>query len=549
MTKDPQQTQTPLAGSNAYVGFNLAKARHELRTPTNHIIGYSEILLEELEDYPDPDWIADLQKIRSSGKQLEGLLNFHFSESNLFDGALDIDQVIFNLRTAANQVIGYTELVIETATQPLPDAVLADLNKIIAAARTCMELTEFELKPALMSRPLRSAPSSEYESLGALTVAASCYATNKIKNKNIAPPLPGVMVEPLPDEKAARILFADDNHDNRRLLTRRLERFGYQVVVVKNGLEALEKLESESFDLALLDLVMPELDGKETLRQLKKDPKHEALPVVIISAMDVPESIAHCIELGAEDYLPSPINPILLQARISAALEKKRLREFERLYLKQIQQEQEKSEKLLLNIIPGPIVDRLKQGEEYVVDDFSDVTVIFADLVGFTALSQTMSALSLSKILNEIFISFDDLLDIHGLEKIKTIGDAYMAVCGLPLPDVLHAEKAAKFALSIMEELKRFACGNDLPLSMRIGIHSGPVSAGIIGRKKFTYDLWGETVNLASRMESQGKPSKIQVSEDTAKLIQKGFDLESRGTFSVRGIGARESYWLISERT
>ena len=124
-----------------------------------------------------------------------------------------------------------------------------------------------------------------------------------------------------------------------------------------------------------------------------------------------------------------------------------------------------------------------------------------------------------------------------------------MAVCGLPLPDVLHAEKAAKFALSIMEELKRFACGNDLPLSMRIGIHSGPVSAGIIGRKKFTYDLWGETVNLASRMESQGKPSKIQVSEDTAKLIQKGFDLESRGTFSVRGIGARESYWLISERT
>lgn len=531
-----------LSGCDAYAGFNLAKVRHELRTPMNHIIGYSEILLEELDYLPGQEWRSDIEKIRSSGKQFESLLNYHLSESSLFEGSLDVERVIFNLRTVASQVIGYAELIQEAQSKALPESASRDLKKIIDSGQKCIDLTESQLREALLGRRPVSHPATASERSSA-DASSGPHAVPVLR-----PPLPGSLAEPIPKDQKARILFADDNQDNRRLLTRRLEKFGYQVSVVKDGREALEKLQTEAFDLALLDLVMPGSNGKETLRLIKEDPELESLPVVIMSAMDIPEAIAQCIELGAEDYLPSPIHPILLQARISAALEKRRLREFERLYLKQIQQEQEKSELLLLNVIPRPIVERLKKGEEYVVDDFTDVTVLFADLVGFTTLSQTMSAAPLSRILNQIFSAFDDLAEKFGLEKIKTIGDAYMAVSGLPLPAADHAIQVAGFALAIGEKLKQFSKAENLPLTMRIGIHSGPVSAGIIGRRKFTYDLWGETVNLASRMESHSDPGKIQVSERTAELLKPYFDLESRGQISIRGFGLKQSFWLIGEK-
>jgi len=213
--------------------------------------------------------------------------------------------------------------------------------------------------------------------------------------------------------------------------------------------------------------------------------------------------------------------------------------------LKTLQAEQEKSEELLLNILPMPIANRLKQQEQTIADDFPSATVLFADIVGFTELSGEISPIELVEILNVIFSEFDYLAEKHSLEKIKTIGDAYMVVGGLPTPNPLHAEAIAKMALDMLETIEQFARETGKDFQIRIGINTGPVIAGVIGTKKYIYDLWGDTVNIASRMESQGLPGKIQVTDAAYHLLKDRFNLESRGLIDVKGKGKMECYLLI----
>lgn len=312
-----------------------------------------------------------------------------------------------------------------------------------------------------------------------------------------------------------RVLIVDDNEVNRDLLAKRLQRQGYGVTVVSNGFEALEMMASMSLDLVLLDIMMPQMNGYQVLETLKADPALRHIPVVMISAVNDIDSIVRCIELGAEDYLSKPFNPVLLKARINACLEKKRLRDQEQAYLKKLAEEQEKSERLLLNILPEAIAQRLKQGESTIADSFADVTVLFSDIVNFTKLSANLSPAQLVEVLNEIFSAFDELAEKYGLEKIKTIGDAYMVVGGLPTPRPDHAEAIANMALDMQSIIGQFRLEGNEPVQMRTGINIGAVEAGVIGTKKFTYDLWGDTVNTANRMESHGVAGKIQVTETT----------------------------------
>ena len=215
--------------------------------------------------------------------------------------------------------------------------------------------------------------------------------------------------------------------------------------------------------------------------------------------------------------------------------------------LSQVQIEQGKSEKLLLNILPSPIVDRLKLSSEAIADGFAEATVLFADIVGFTELSSRLSPKELVHRLNEIFSAFDALVEKHGLEKIKTIGDAYMVVGGLPEPRSDHAIAMAQFAIEMRSELQRLNEVLGESIDIRIGINSGPVVAGVIGTKKFIYDLWGDAVNVASRMESHGKPGEIHVSETTYQKLRSHFHLEPRGMIHVKGKGDMETYWLRDE--
>lgn len=348
--------------------------------------------------------------------------------------------------------------------------------------------------------------------------------------------------------QASSVLIVDDNEDIRSLLASQIKRQGHMVTTAENGRQALELVRSQPFDLLLLDIMMPELDGYGVLTQLKADPDLRHLPVVVISAVDDLDSVVRCIQLGADDYMFKPFNKILLKARVNACLEKKQLRDQEQNYLRLIQAEQEKSERLLLNILPQPIAERLKQGQVTIADSFADVTVLFADLVDFTKLSARISPKELVSLLNEIFSTFDQLADRYGLEKIKTVGDAYLVVGGLPIPRPDHTQATAEMALEMQQAVARLSADLGESFTIRIGINTGPVVAGVIGARKFSYDLWGDTVNTASRMESHGLAGHIQVTQATYERLQERYDFEERGCIPVKGKGEVRTYLLTGRK-
>ena len=210
--------------------------------------------------------------------------------------------------------------------------------------------------------------------------------------------------------------------------------------------------------------------------------------------------------------------------------------------------EKENSERLLLNVLPGPIAERLKHDDGVIVDRFDQVTVLFADLVGFTALSARTSPEALVTMLDELFTRFDRLAERHRLEKIKTIGDCYMAVAGIPAAMPAHATVMAQMGLDMLTAVAEYAAATGAELAIRVGVNSGSVVAGVIGRKKFIYDLWGDTVNTASRMESLGVPGRVHVTEATAALLGDTFELEARGTMEVKGKGPMATFLLVRRR-
>jgi class 3 adenylate cyclase len=210
--------------------------------------------------------------------------------------------------------------------------------------------------------------------------------------------------------------------------------------------------------------------------------------------------------------------------------------------------EKQTSERLLLNVLPAPIAERLKSGEGTIVDRFEAVTVLFADIVGFTSLSSKVPPEQLVTMLNELFSAFDTLAEKHGLEKIKTIGDAYMVVAGIPQPIANHAHAITHMALDMLIVIEDFAKRHKSELTCRIGIHTGPVVAGVIGQKKFIYDLWGDTVNTASRMESHGVPGRVHVSATTYALLSDTFELEPRDPIEIKGKGRMQTYLVVGKR-
>ncbi|MCA0354616.1 MAG: response regulator [Chloroflexi bacterium] len=347
-----------------------------------------------------------------------------------------------------------------------------------------------------------------------------------------------------------RILVVDDSEDNRYLLQRQLLRRNYGVVLAENGQQALDYVQSHTIDLMLLDIMMPVMNGFEVLQNLKQNEQLRHIPVIIVSAADDMENVVKGIQMGAEDYLAKPFNTTLLRARIEASLEKKRLHDQEQAYLQAIALEQAQSNRLLRNILPQTIADQLKDQQANIAEYFSSVSVLFADIVGFTELSGHINAQELVAWLNSLFSLFDQMTLDAGLEKIKTIGDAYMVAAGLPIAQPDHAERLALFATSVLAAIEQITMPNGQPLQMRIGIHSGPVVAGVIGTIKFSYDLWGDTVNIASRMESSAHPNTIQVSAETYALLQdhEHFSLQPRHGVEMKHLGTRTTYILNRHR-
>jgi len=215
---------------------------------------------------------------------------------------------------------------------------------------------------------------------------------------------------------------------------------------------------------------------------------------------------------------------------------------------RRLEEEEARSERLLLNVLPPSIAERLKHSPSLIADRFASVTILFTDIVHFTELSSRTSAEELVALLNEVFSRFDELVEKHGLEKIKTIGDAYMAGAGVPTVRDDNAEAVADFALDMLEAVAKLNASRAEPLRLRVGMHTGPVVAGVIGTKKFSYDLWGDTVNTASRMESHGLPDAIQVSRATYEQLRDKYELRRRGPIEVKGKGEMVTYMLIGRK-
>lgn len=368
----------------------------------------------------------------------------------------------------------------------------------------------------------------------------------------------------------ASILVVDDTPDNVRLLSTILTEEGYQVRKALNGQRALTTIQEFPPALILLDVMMPDMNGYEVCKKLKDSPQTSSIPVIFLSALDHVLDKVKAFEVGGVDYITKPFQDREVLVRVANQLmiqnqqrllqeQTKQLQECVGRLQNEIQERQraelalriakKKSDHLLLNILPAAIVENLKKGAGSAAERFDSATVLFADIVDFTSMAARTSPLELVSLLNQIFSRFDELTEKHGLEKIKTIGDAYMVVGGLPVPRVDHLEAIANMALDMQVAIGDFKTDIDRPFQIRIGIHTGQVVAGVIGTKKFTYDLWGDTVNVAFRMESQGLPGYIQVTAAIYDRLKDEYVFEERGTITVKGKGEMITYWLKAKKS
>jgi class 3 adenylate cyclase len=500
----------------------LAHLRQEFMAPASSIAGYAEILIEEAKERSLDSYLPDLERIAVAGRSLQALLRSVLShdpsrEEVIFDRA----ELRHDLRTPINAIKGYGEMLAEDAESDGHTLLLADLGKLLAAAEGLLRRID-----ALVNFNVPDSASAQPDAVDAVR------AIRTVSRAATRPEIKG------------RILIVDDNPSNRDLLHRQLVRAGHTPAEADGGASALQKLAQEKFDLILLDLLMPEISGYELLHRLKEEPATRDIPVIMMSALDDLDSTIRCIEAGAVDYLAKPVDGTLLHARIGACLENKFLRDREKLMLEEIREEKARYEDLLLSILPRSIVDRINRGEQMIADQVDAVTILFADIVGFTPMASRQSAADLVRFLNSIFSAFDHLTQRYGGEKIKTIGDAYMVAFGLPDPRPDHAEAASHLARAMLEEARAFRACDGSPVALRIGLHTGAAIAGVIGQRKFSFDVWGNTVNIASRMESHGEPGQIHVSESVAKALGGSFALVDRGRIDVKGGGAMRTYFL-----
>jgi adenylate cyclase len=351
------------------------------------------------------------------------------------------------------------------------------------------------------------------------------------------------------EQSPGRVLVVDDDRVNRMLLTRSLESEGHQVQCVENGREALDVLRHDPCDVVLLDIVMPELDGVAVLERMKSDPALQDLPVIMISGVDATESVLRCIELGAEDYLPKPFDPVLLRARINAGLTKKRLHELER----------ERLRGVFSRFVPEHVVDDVleRTDDDLRLGGSRDLgSVMFTDLRGFTAFSESTAPQQVIELLNEYFGEMIDAIFEHGGTLVSYRGDGLLAVFGAPIPLDDHADRALAAAREMLDKrlprfnrwLRTHRLGDGF--AMGIGLNSGRFMSGNVGSpRRLEYTIHGDTVNTAARLESMTKTAQrsILIAESTCQaLLNPPHDLAFVGEFDIRGRRSTIRLWTLA---
>lgn len=334
--------------------------------------------------------------------------------------------------------------------------------------------------------------------------------------------------------RTARVLVVDDDVSMRRAMGKLLKLEGHDVELAEHGEEGLSLVREQSFDVVILDMNMPGLSGLDVLARLRADPATAELPVLLCSGSNDLEDVVRCIELGADDYLVKPPRRQILFARVRAAIERKQARDQERAYAARIERERRRADALLASLFPGPVVQEFRDTGTVDSRRHDDVAVLFCDVVNFTAWCDHHAPESVVDTLQVMVSEFETIVDRYGLLKIKTVGDAFMATAGLlessrnPVEACLHA------AEEMVRAMHRLALGWDI----RIGIHVGPVVSGVVGHRQHQFDVWGDTVNTAARIQGVAQPNTVTLSESARQRLPSGVAAECLGNIELKGKGA-----------
>jgi len=333
-----------------------------------------------------------------------------------------------------------------------------------------------------------------------------------------------------------KILIVDDITENIQVVANVLRDEGYNLSYAKDGESALERLEKVNFDLILLDVMMPDMDGFEVCDKLKANPKTQEIPIIFLTGKADTQSIVEGFKRGGVDYITKPFNAEELKVRVQIHISLRNA--YEKLEI-----ESKRNEELLRNILPQYAINSLKDNGIVKAKNYENVTIMFTDFSGFTKTTADIEPELLINELNIIFTAFDDIMEKYNCERIKTIGDAYMAIGGLA-KDCNGAQNIVLAAQEIINYLKCFKGQITDKWNIRIGINSGNVTGGIVGVKKYAFDYFGETVNLASRLEKLSGENQINISENTHKIVKDLFEFENRGLIDVKGFGPTQMYFI-----
>jgi adenylate cyclase len=504
-----------------------AQLRHELRTPLNHIIGYAEMLLEELEAGDKPELASGLTALRTDARQLLALLNEVLARGQT--GPPDLAAARGMLGPPLERVRSSGDALRRRAAEGGATSLLSDLERICSAT----------------------------ERLDALLGHDSARAQETV------PPAVSTKPGDAPGHKGV-ILVVDDNDDNRDMLSRRLRRQNYEVLTAAGGRAALGMLAASPVDLVLLDVMMPDLDGYAVLQQLKADPALRDIPVLMISALDDLDSVVRCIQMGAEDYLGKPFEPVLLQARIGACLEKKRLHDQEERHRRELAAFNQTLERRVAEqvahieqlgrlkrffspqlaelIVAGGTADPLKTHRR-------EVTVVFVDLRGFTAFAETAEPEEIMGMLREYHAEMGRLIMAHEGTLERFTGDGMMVFFNDPVEVPNPAERAIRMAVAMRDLIAGLSLSwrkRGWELSLKVGIAQGYATIGAIGFEgRMDYGAIGNVTNLAARLCGEAEGGQILISARVAAAVENLIDAESLGPLTLRGLARPVAIWSV----
>jgi adenylate cyclase len=502
----------------------LSHVRHELKTPIGAIIGYSEMLLEDLA--ADAPGAADLRSIRQAGHELlalvEEILDAERTDAEAADLTRYSERIRAALRDPITAVIGYSEMLLESAEEAGAVELAPDLERIRSAATRLLEL-----------------------STDIVQVATGAAANPQLGRASAITETVLSKLRPIgagdAEERQGVLLVVDDNPLNRDLLSRQLARKGYEVATADSGAAALELLEAHSFDLVLLDILMPGIDGIEVLRRIRQQARLADLPVIMTSSLDEIDSVIRCLEIGAADYVTKPFDPTLLDARIGACLELRGLKARESYFRGQLADRDAIVERVLLGALPRAVAARMRSNDALLVDA-AEASVLWCDLDRLLHGEARTDAGTAADRMRRAVNILHRAAAQHDVEVVTLHGAGLLLAAGLPTPCADHVHRIAAAAHEAAAALR---AEHDLE-ALRFGLHTGSASGTVLGAERLAYHVWGDAVDVARRLEQRAEAGTAHVSPAAHAALREHYRFAARGVLDIAGRQMR-TYTLAAE--